>query len=724
MIREKDIRIISTITKADMGKDSKQAKHKYSTRSKKKQRAEEEKRKKKYDESSDDSSDSDWDSEGELDLNEEFDMKQYREFLASMFPSQYAFQRAADTPPSKRKRKSQSKNTSESDSEDTPKPSHKKKRRTKKHIVESESEADDDSAYVPEDGEENIVLESKEKYKKSNKKRKATADEEAIEQSEEEEDLEDYEEEDEVDELDEDAPPTNFTIHFNINGQNELMEEDGEIGEEEEDEDDDDDEDEDEDETTKNKDAIEKLRKLIADYATTCGEDEPEVVKKMKKELESTEKKIKKKEEKKKNKVKTKNAKKFAGLLREKNVMNDAKYFRDKLTVPEQEKVLRELDEVMKYCTVEKPYRLQLLDTDIPPAFKAVAMKKINALRFMEPGGGEYYKIKQWVDTFMQIPFGKYKSLPVTLQDDGAEACATFMDDAKSILDEAVYGMDDVKLQIMQMVGQWITNPGAMGNAIAIKGPMGTGKTTLVKEGISKVLGRDFAFMALGGATDSSFLEGHGYTYEGATWGKIIDCLVQANSMNPVFFFDELDKISDTPKGEEITGILTHLTDTTQNSKFHDKYFAELDFDLSKCLFIFSYNDENKVNPILRDRMYRVQTKGYETKEKTVIANQYLLPKIQKQVCFNNEDITIDDDVMKHIISTHTESEKGVRNLKRCLEIVYTKMNLYRLMRPGSNLFGKEMSLEVSFPMTITREVVDKLIKIQKDEGVWRSMYI
>ena len=81
--------------------------------------------------------------------------------------------------------------------------------------------------------------------------------------------------------------------------------------------------------------------------------------------------------------------------------------------------------------------------------------------------------------------------------------------------------------------------------------------------------------------------------------------------MNPVIYFDELDKVSDTPKGEEIIGILTHLTDTSQNSKFHDKYFSEIDFDLSKCLFIFSYNDERKVNPILRDRMYRINTSGY-----------------------------------------------------------------------------------------------------------------
>ena len=190
-------------------------------------------------------------------------------------------------------------------------------------------------------------------------------------------------------------------------------------------------------------------------------------------------------------------------------------------------------------------------------------------------------------------------------------------------------------MQIMQFVGQWITNPNAIGSAIAIKGPMGTGKTTLVKEGISKILGRDFAFIALGGATDSSFLEGHSYTYEGSSWGQIVEILIKSKTMNPVIYFDELDKISDTPKGEEIIGILTHLTDPSQNSQFHDKYFSEIDFDLSKCLFIFSYNDESKINPILKDRMYRIETKGYDSKQKTVISKNYLLPKIMEQVCFN-----------------------------------------------------------------------------------------
>ena len=208
----------------------------------------------------------------------------------------------------------------------------------------------------------------------------------------------------------------------------------------------------------------------------------------------------------------------------------------------------------------------------------------------------------------MRIPFNEINTLPVN-KHDPVEKVQEFMTKSQEILDEAVYGLDNAKMQILQMVGQWIANPNAVGTAIAIKGPMGTGKTTLVKNGISKILNREFAFIALGGATDSSHLEGHSYTYEGSTWGKIVDILIQCKTMNPIIYFDELDKISDTPKGEEIIGILTHLTDTTQNDKFHDKYFSEIDFDMSKYLFIFSYNDETKINPILKDRMYNIGTK-------------------------------------------------------------------------------------------------------------------
>ena len=428
------------------------------------------------------------------------------------------------------------------------------------------------------------------------------------------------------------------------------------------------------------------------------------------------------KTEKKEKKQKAKNLRIFRKIIKDKNTMNDFSFY-EKLEMGNQKKIIKELREINKITRIEKPYRITLLESTIPVIFKSAAMKKINSLRYMEPGSGEFYKSKNWVDTFMRIPFNKYEGLPISI-DNGVDKCHEFMENAQKTLDEAVYGLNDAKMQIMQMLGQLLTNPKAIGTAIAIHGPPGTGKTSLVKEGISKILNRPFAFIALGGATDSSFLEGHGYTYEGSTWGKIVQILIDSKCMNPVIYFDELDKISDTPRGEEIAGILTHLTDTTQNSQFHDKYFAEIDFDLSKCLFIFSYNDESKVNPILKDRMYRIKTKGYISKEKTIIANNYLLPRIREQVRFNNEDIIIPNDVITHIIDTHCNKEDGVRNLKRCLEIIYTKLNLYRLMKPGSNLFEGEMSLTVEFPFNVTKDIVDKLIKREDDSlATWRNLY-
>jgi len=469
---------------------------------------------------------------------------------------------------------------------------------------------------------------------------------------------------------------------------------------------------------TKSSETLENLKKLLQDNPK--DKSIQKCIDVYEKEMKLQKTKLDKKEK----KQKAKNMRIFRKIIKDKNTMNDFSFY-EKLELENQKKIIKELKEINKITRIEKPYRMTLLESTIPVQFKSAAMKKINSLRYMEPGSGEFYKSKNWVDTFMRIPFNKIEGLPISI-DNGVDKCHEFMENAQKTLDQAVYGLNDAKMQIMQMLGQLLTNPKAIGTAIAIHGPPGTGKTSLVKEGISKILNRPFAFIALGGATDSSFLEGHGYTYEGSTWGKIVQILIDSKCMNPVIYFDELDKISDTPRGEEIAGILTHLTDTSQNSQFHDKYFAEIDFDLSKCLFIFSYNDESKVNPILKDRMYRIKTKGYISKEKTIIANNYLLPRIREQVRFNEDQIIIPNDVIGHIIDTLCNKEDGVRNLKRCLEIIYTKLNLYRLMKPGSNLFEGEMSLTVAFPFHVTKEIVDKLIKREGEDerlAIWRNLY-
>ena len=470
---------------------------------------------------------------------------------------------------------------------------------------------------------------------------------------------------------------------------------------------------------TEEEDVLEELQELIK---AKKGKGKEAMQKKFDDLCKAKEKKEKKIQAKKEKKAKEKNFIQLRKMMRERHTSNDFKYFKD-MNLDNQNKILTKLKAVNEYSKVEKPYKIQLLESNIPVEFKADALRKINTLDYMDPGSGEYYKIKNWVDSFMRIPFGKHQNLPITISD-GQEKCQEFMENAKKILDEAVYGMEDAKMQILQMVGQWISNPNSLGSAIAVKGPPGTGKTTLIKEGVSKILNRPFAFLALGGATDSSFLEGHSYTYEGSTWGKVVDILIKCKCMNPLIYFDELDKISETPKGEEIAGILTHLTDTTQNDKFHDKYFSSIDFNLSRAMFIFSYNDESKINPILKNRLYKITAGGYETKQKCVIANDYLIPKIQENVNFEKGQIIIPDETISYLCETLTDKEKGVRNLKRALEIIYTKLNLYRLMKEGSSLFNKEETIKVEFPFTVTKEIVDKLIKKTETNTIPFGMYV
>jgi ATP-dependent Lon protease len=267
-------------------------------------------------------------------------------------------------------------------------------------------------------------------------------------------------------------------------------------------------------------------------------------------------------------------------------------------------------------------------------------------------------------------------------------------------------------MQILQMIGQWISNPNSLGTAIAIKGPPGTGKTTLIKEGVSKILNRPFAFLALGGATDSSFLEGHSYTYEGSSWGKIVDIMIQSKCMNPVIYFDELDKVSETFKGEEIIHMLTHLTDPSQNSLFQDNYYPGINIDLSKVLFIFSFNDESKVNRVLKDRMYVINTKGFNTKEKIKICRDYVLPELYDTYLFKHEDIIINDDILEYVIDKFTNKEEGVRNLKRCIESIISKINIYYLTGDSNNIDLNFKIKDFKLPYIINREDIDNFLKL------------
>jgi len=262
---------------------------------------------------------------------------------------------------------------------------------------------------------------------------------------------------------------------------------------------------------------------------------------------------------------------------------------------------------------------------------------------------------------------------------DNTKLIHNYFGDVRKALDSSVYGHKNAKKQVERIIGQWI-NGEPNGYCFGFEGPPGTGKTSLAKHGISKCLkdgdgnSRPFAFIAIGGSSNGSTLDGHNYTYVGSMWGKIVDILMETKCMNPIIFIDEVDKVSRTETGREIIGILTHLVDPTQNSAYQDKYFTGIDLDLSKVLFIFSYNDVDLVDRILLDRIHRIKFQHLSLEEKLQISEDYMLPEILKKMG-QHGNINISKEVVQFIIETYT-CEAGVRKLKEILFEIIGEINL------------------------------------------------
>lgn len=351
-----------------------------------------------------------------------------------------------------------------------------------------------------------------------------------------------------------------------------------------------------------------------------------------------------------------------------------------------------------------------ILESPLSGYHKQIAISKLNMLEEMDNTDAEYYKLKQWLDNLLAVPFGIFKE-PEFIK---ASKPADVLKNAKDIMNNAIYGQQKTKDHILEIVARMIRNPTTRGSVFAVEGAAGVGKTSLIKRGLSPIFGLPFQFISLGGARDVSYLAGENYTYVGSKAGLIVQSLKQSRCMNPIFYFDELDKVSDTPHGQEIINLLIHITDPAQNEHFHDMYLDGIPIDLSRALFIFSFNDRTRVNPILLDRMEIIKFDKYTYHDKVMIIEKYILPELVNEYFGSSNVKVILEKKNRHkvlknlILITQTPNTsirqigkirkigkgiiknkrikaRGIRCIKRKLEKAIARKNLEELIKPREN---------------------------------------
>jgi ATP-dependent Lon protease len=228
----------------------------------------------------------------------------------------------------------------------------------------------------------------------------------------------------------------------------------------------------------------------------------------------------------------------------------------------------------------------------------------------MKTFNNEYHKQLTFVKHIINFPWAHNEDNKII------DNPIVYLDNIKNKLTTLSFGHEEAKKTLLQMIGKWITNPSSGGTCFGLVGPPGVGKTLLAKS-VSDALNIPFGEITLGGQNDGEILHGHGYTYAGSQPGMIIKKMVEMGKSRCILYFDELDKAcSKHGSVNEITSILIHLTDPTQNKEVYDKYFSGVELDFSKCIFIFSYNDASAIDRVLRDRITEIKVKPLKLDEK------------------------------------------------------------------------------------------------------------
>lgn len=363
--------------------------------------------------------------------------------------------------------------------------------------------------------------------------------------------------------------------------------------------------------------------------------------------------------------------------------------------------ILQELEKINSMNSGDIDLKKQILASkSMPDYVKKIALSKLDEIK---SGSSENYKHLDYVKTLIDFPWisKDYTDIFSILNND-KESAKEFIDNSKIKMNEIIFGHNKCKETIIELIAKWISNPKSIGKSIGLRGPPGVGKTLFGKT-LGDILNIPFAQINVGGIDDASILSGHSFTYSNAQPGLIIRKMTQTGYPRCIIFIDEIDKTGIKYGINEIMNILIHITDPNTNDNFNDKFFQEVTFPLSKVLFIFSYNDQSKVDKILLDRIEQINVDPYTTFEKIEIFKNYILKEICDEINMNINQILFEDNVIEYLIENFTH-ESGVRNLKRKVEKILLKLNLDKIYSRG--LFDKNSNNRIN----ITTELIDSIL--------------
>ena len=374
----------------------------------------------------------------------------------------------------------------------------------------------------------------------------------------------------------------------------------------------------------------------------------------------------------------------------------EMEYFRG-LKRREREEVQKTLEPITKaQCQVE-PLRFRVLRSRLPAAVKLRVFEEMRTCMSE--------KYVTWIHKLLRLPIGVAK-LPARQNLSAQDALLA----ARAALDADVTGHEAAKQEVLKLVLQQHSlgyrQAVKQSYALGFEGVPGCGKTLFVKKALVPALGRPVVSIPLGGATDVSFLVGHPYTYEGAKEGALAAGLSESGCANPIFFFDEVDKISETERGREISSLLVHLIDPTANTALRDRYFHGLDLDYSFCTFVFSYNDPARVHPVLLDRIRRVPMSAPTFEERQKIISKHLLPRLQQRL---STKLGLSDAIVKDVADC---DESGMRDTERVLEHVVSSALVQQVFEPDR---FKEARIDDAFAKKLLPE---------KKRGASHPMYL